>query len=94
LSHTGKENPFRVPTKNWAIREIGLPLSLGVTVWPRTSVVGEYTANAARRLARLMLEYSNLYTTFPHDADRRPGSLKKPDRSEFSGRLLYGRIFR
>jgi predicted TIM-barrel fold metal-dependent hydrolase len=98
LSHTGKEKSFsRADEELGDPEKLRLPLSLGVTVVAAHIASSEkyHGERGPDRLARLMREYSNLYTDISALTQiDRPGSLKEAlTRSEFSGRLLYGTDF-
>ncbi|MGP8198566.1 MAG: amidohydrolase family protein [Limisphaerales bacterium] len=95
LSHTGEEKSF-----SSANQELGdpdklrLPLSLGVTV-VAAHIASEGIYHGERgpdRLARMMGEYTNLYTDISALTQiNRQGRLKEAlTRPEFSGRLVYG----
>lgn len=98
LSHTGAEKSFS--HANDALGDpakLRLPLSLGVTV------IAAHIASSAKydgergpdRLARLMLEFPNLYTDISALTQiNKPGYLKEAlTKPEFSGRLVYGTDF-
>jgi predicted TIM-barrel fold metal-dependent hydrolase len=98
LSHTGRERSFSRADEEYGNPEkLRLPLSLGV------KVVAAHIASSAKyggergpdRLARMMGEYTNLYTDISAlTLINKPGSLKEAIiRPEFAGRLLYGSDF-
>jgi predicted TIM-barrel fold metal-dependent hydrolase len=98
LSHTGKENSFSHAEEELGDPEkLRLPLSLGVTVVAAHIASSEkyHGERGPDRLARLMLEYPNLYTDISALTQiDRPGSLKEAlTKPEFSGRLVYGTDF-
>jgi predicted TIM-barrel fold metal-dependent hydrolase len=95
LSHTGEEKSFSRAAEDFGDPEkLRLPLSLGVTV------VAAHIASSANyhgergpdRLARLMREYSNLFTDISALTNiNKPGCLKEAlTKPEFAGRLVYG----
>ena len=98
LSHTGPEHSFSKSDEALGDPEtLRLPLSLGVTVIAaHVAASGKYHGErGADRLARMMLEFPNLYADisaltlinnlgYLHRAVHRP---------EFAGRLVYGSDF-
>jgi uncharacterized protein len=95
LSHTGGEKSFsRADEELGDPEKLRLPLSLGVTVVAaHVAAVGKYHGERGPdRLARLMIEYPNLYTDISALTQiNRTGYLKEAlTRPEFSGRLVYG----
>jgi predicted TIM-barrel fold metal-dependent hydrolase len=95
LTHTGKEHSFTWSKDEYADPErLRLPLREGVTViaahaaWP-----GSHDGQrGVDRLARLMLEYPNLYADISSLTQiNKLGALREVlRRPEFKGRLVYG----
>jgi len=95
LSHTGKEKSFSSAAEEFGDPDkLRLPLSLGVTVIAAHIASSEnyHGERGPDRLARLMGEYTNLYTDISALTQiNRPGRLKVAlTKPEFSGRLVYG----
>jgi predicted TIM-barrel fold metal-dependent hydrolase len=95
LSHTGREKSFSRADEDFGDPEkLRLPLSLGVTVIAAHIASSEnyQGERGPDRLARLMHEYSNLYTDISALTQiNKPGCLKEAlTKPEFSGRLVYG----
>ena len=98
LSHTGREKSFSRADAGFSDPEkLRLPLDLGV------SVIAAHIASSEKyhgergpdRLARLMREYTNLYTDISALTQiNKPGALKEAvTKPEFAGRLVYGTDF-
>lgn len=98
LSHTGKEGSFSQAEEEFGDPDkLRLPLSVGVKVIAAhiASCESYHSERGPDRLARLMREYTNLYTDISALTQvNRHGSLKEAlTKPEFSGRLLYGTDF-
>lgn len=98
LSHTGKEKSFSSATEEFGDPEkLRLPLSLGVTVIAAHIAAGDtyHGERGPDRLARLMEQYSNLYTDISALTQiNRPGRLREAlTKPAFKGRLVYGTDF-
>jgi predicted TIM-barrel fold metal-dependent hydrolase len=98
LSHTGREKSFSRADAEFSDPEkLRLPLSLGVKVIAAHIASSEkyHDERGPDRLARLMREYTNLYTDISALTQiNKPGALKEAlTKPEFSGRLVYGTDF-
>jgi hypothetical protein len=98
LSHAGKERSFSAAADNYCDPErLRLPLNLGVTVIaPHIASMGKYQGERSTdRLAKLMREYSNLYSDISSltQLNKLPYMKEALTRPEFSGRLIYGSDF-
>ncbi len=95
LSHTGKEKSFSSAAEEYGDPDkLRLPLSLGVTVIA-AHIASSETYHGERgpdRLARLMGQYTNLYTDISALTQiNRSGRLKEAlTKPAFEGRLVYG----
>jgi hypothetical protein len=98
LSHTGREKSFSRATAGFSDPEkLRLPLSLGVKVIAAHIASSEkyHGERGPDRLARLMREYTNLFTDISALTQiNKPGALKEAvTKPEFAGRLVYGTDF-
>lgn len=98
LTHTGREKSFsRADAEFSDPDKLRLPLSLGVKVIAAHIASSEkyHGERGPDRLARLMCEYTNLYTDISALTQiNKPGALKEAvTKPEFSGRLVYGTDF-
>ena len=98
LCHTGKEGSFSRADEEFGDPDkLRLPLSLGVTVVAAhiASAESYHGERGPDRLARMMVQYTNLYTDISALTQiNRLGRLKEAlTKPEFSGRLVYGTDF-
>jgi uncharacterized protein len=98
LTHTGRERSFSAAADDYCDPEkLRLPLSLGVKVIAaHIASTGKYGGERSTdRLARLMVEYPNLYSDISSLTQlNKLRYLKEAlERPEFSGRLMYGSDF-
>lgn len=98
LTHTGFERSFPKVNNDYCDPEkLRLPLSLGVKVIAaHIASIGKYQGERSTdRLARLMLEYPNLYSDISSLTQLdKLGYLKEAlTRNEFKNRLVYGSDF-